>query len=305
MSGYHAKYTVELPPFPGTLRKEKKEGRKEAYALTDEQVKWLRKALRKASSQQIGRMMGVSDTTVYRLAMNASAAVLSRFLKVAPFPGTLKRGRYNSIILTEEQIEWLREWYPKTENGIILHESGLSNTTLHVLAHKYGFKKSKEGMSAILRRNAKYVKKKLEGNGWYDMHRGKPLPEKCRQRAAEWRKEHGSPVLYMKENMPRLWKKRNEKLKKTVRKQCLMEHFRLLSGMKPQTRRHYVLTRYTRNQACRRTNALKRGYWFYADNSEQGGERWNIYWDEHTRRSALFEANSEKDGFHIKDGRKL
>ena len=36
------------------------------------------------------------------------------------------------------------------------------------------------------------------------------------------------------------------------------------------------------------------------DCSEQGGERYNIYYDNETKRSPIFERNLLKDGFHLK-----
>jgi hypothetical protein len=63
-----------------------------------------------------------------------------------------------------------------------------------------------------------------------------------------------------------------------------------------------VLNPYTRRQAEHRYNALKRGYYVMEDCSEQGGERWNIYYDESTRRSAVFERNLKADGFRVIEG---
>jgi hypothetical protein len=37
------------------------------------------------------------------------------------------------------------------------------------------------------------------------------------------------------------------------------------------------------------------------DCSEQGGERYNIYYDNETERAPIFERNLQKDGFHIKE----
>jgi hypothetical protein len=37
------------------------------------------------------------------------------------------------------------------------------------------------------------------------------------------------------------------------------------------------------------------------DCSEQGGERYNIYYDKDTERAEIFERNLIADGFHIKE----
>jgi hypothetical protein len=39
-----------------------------------------------------------------------------------------------------------------------------------------------------------------------------------------------------------------------------------------------------------------------ADCSPEGGERYNIYYDQCTQRSLIFEKNLEKDGFTILNG---
>ena len=72
-------------------------------------------------------------------------------------------------------------------------------------------------------------------------------------------------------------------------------------GLERKTRlRCIVMCKYTRSQTCHRYNALRRGYYVMEDCSEQGGERYNIYYDEQTVRSEKFEKNLLKDGFSIK-----
>ncbi|MBO4551507.1 MAG: hypothetical protein J5733_12320, partial [Bacteroidaceae bacterium] len=56
----------------------------------------------------------------------------------------------------------------------------------------------------------------------------------------------------------------------------------------------------TRSQICRRYSAIKRGYILMEDCSEQGGERYNIYYDDDTERSEKFENNLKNDGFNVK-----
>ena len=56
---------------------------------------------------------------------------------------------------------------------------------------------------------------------------------------------------------------------------------------------------YTKRQTSHRYNALKRGYIVMQDCSEQGGERYNIYFDQDTERSPIFENNLLKDGFKL------
>ena len=90
---------------------------------------------------------------------------------------------------------------------------------------------------------------------------------------------------------------RSKERKETIRK----EMRRVLYGMERKTRlKCIVMCKYTRRQVAHRYNALKRGYIIMDDCSEQGGERYNIYYDNETKRSPIFERNLLKDGFHLK-----
>ena len=60
-----------------------------------------------------------------------------------------------------------------------------------------------------------------------------------------------------------------------------------------------ILCPYTRRQVAHRYNALKRGYIVMEDCTEQGGERYNIYYDDQTQRTPIFEKNLINDGFQI------
>ena len=87
-----------------------------------------------------------------------------------------------------------------------------------------------------------------------------------------------------------------EKLHETIRK----ETRRVLYGMERKTRlKCIVMCKYTRSQTAHRYNALKRGYIIMEDCTEQGGERYNIYYDNETERAPIFEKNLLKDGFHL------
>jgi hypothetical protein len=50
---------------------------------------------------------------------------------------------------------------------------------------------------------------------------------------------------------------------------------------------------------CHRYNALRRGYIIMQDCSEQSGERYNIYYEDQTERTPIFERNLQKDGFNL------
>jgi hypothetical protein len=60
-----------------------------------------------------------------------------------------------------------------------------------------------------------------------------------------------------------------------------------------------MMCKYTRRQVSHRYNALKRGYIIMEDCSEQSGERFNIYYDNQTQRTPIFEKHLIEDGFTL------
>lgn len=230
-------------------------------------------------------------------------------MKIEPFPGTLTKKplRHNSMgyALTDDQREWLCKWFPEVENGRLMEASGMSHSTLHRLARELGLSKSRKGMKRIKKRQAAAIKKTCEENGYYDSIRGKKPSLQCREATArmwqeirEGKREH--PTSIMKRKNPRRYRKwmqrKSEERKETIRK----ENLRVLYGLERKTRlKCIVMCPYTRSQTSHRYNALRRGYIIIDDTSEQGGERYNIYYDNDTKRSPAFEKNLFNDGFHI------
>ena len=243
-------------------------------------------------------------------------------MKIDPFPGeltlqlvdkpfTTKTGKagcqhIRSYVLTPEQEAWFRRWFPEVENARLMEASGMTCSTLHRFAREFGLTKSERGIRGIKRRQAAHIKRLCEKNGWYDSLRGKPVSEACRRATAQmWqeirdgKREH--PARIMKRRNPRKYRKwmqrKSEARKETIRK----ETRRVIYGLARQTRlKCVVLCKYTKRQVSHRYNALKRGYIIMEDCSEQGGERYNIYYDKETERAPIFEKNLLKDGFCIK-----
>ena len=244
-------------------------------------------------------------------------------MNIDPFPGVLtaqfvdrpfttKTGRagcqhVKAYVLTDEQREWLCRWFPEEENSRLMKVSGMSHSTLHRFAHEFGLTKRPKGIKRIKKRQAAHIKRVCEKNGYYDWLRGRQPSEACRKATAQmWqdirdgKREH--PARIMKRTNPRKYRKwmqrKSEERKETIRK----ETRRVLYGMERKTRlKCIVMCPYTRRQTSHRYNALKRGYIIMEDCTEQGGERYNIYYDHDTERSPFFERNLLKDGFHLKE----
>ena len=183
--------------------------------------------------------------------------------------------------------------------------SGMSHSTLHRFARELHLTKSKAGMKRISRRQARHNKRVCERNGYYDSLRGHQPSLACREGSArmwqeirEGKREH--PARIMRRTNPRRYRQwmqnKSQARKEVIRK----EKLRVKYGLERKTRlRCIVMVKYTRSQVCRRYNALRRGYIVMQDCSDEGGERYNIYYDSHTRRSEAFEQNLIGDGFHV------
>ena len=130
-------------------------------------------------------------------------------MKIDPFPGELttqlvehpfvtKTGRHGcqrnyTIVLTPEQAEWLRRYYPEVEGPVLMQLSGMSHSTLHRFAREMHLVKSAKGLRAIKRRQARHIKKVCERNGYYDSLRGRQPSEACRK-ATEYCDQQGYPI---------------------------------------------------------------------------------------------------------------
>lgn len=244
-------------------------------------------------------------------------------MKIDPFPQVLtaryiekpyitKKGnkgihRVKAFVLTDEQEAWFHKWFPEVENTIIAEVSGMSLNVLHRFARKYGLTKSEKGFKAIKRRQAAHVKKVCERNGYYNSLKGrKPsaaaveATKKRWEEVREGKREH--PIKAIKRKNPRRYKKmmrkRSEERKETIRK----ERMRELYGLGRKTKLRLPMSKYTKRQVSHRYNALKRGYYVMLDCSEGSGERYNIYYNEETKRSQYFERNLVNDGFKVMQG---
>ena len=241
---------------------------------------------------------------------------------MTPFPGTLttqivehyfttKTGRdgcqrSHTIVLTPEQKAWFVRWFPTTENDRLMQASGMRFGTLHRLARQLGLKKSAKGLHGIMVRHGARVKKKLTESGFYDTLRGIAPSDACREAGKQYWQEvkegkRPSPMRSLKAKDPKryrqLMQKRGEYRKELMRR----ERLRLKYGLPLQSRLRTIrLQNYSKSQVQRRYNAIRRGYILMTDCSEQGGERFNIYYDASTTRSPRFEQNCQADGFHIK-----
>lgn len=209
----------------------------------------------------------------------------------------MRRGKNGSTeyYLTPDLEEKFRKLFPKHSNIRIMTWFGISFATLQRFKRQLGLQKD---MTAIRKELARDVKKICEKNGWYDSIRGKALSPQCIEATKKMRASGFHPILRLKEKNPRKYRKlmqqRSENRLALERK----ERRRVNIGLEQQTRLHRPQFKYTRTQVHHRYSALNKGY-ILGDMRELSGERYTIYYDKKTARSAKFEHNCELDGFTI------
>lgn len=225
-------------------------------------------------------------------------------MKLAPFPGPVRRQPpYGKVVLSEQQLTWLRTFFPVIENPRLIRVSGLSHSVLHRIAREYGLAKSEEGLKAIKRRQAAHIKRVCERNGYYDSLRGKKPSQKCLDAYKEYlrsdRYEH--PMKKLKREHPRAYAARMKKMSQARKDLIRKEKCKDFYGLERKTKLRLPMQPYTRRQVSHRYNALRRGYLLAADCSEGTGERYVIYFNINTQRSPMFERNCIDDGFKFKE----
>lgn len=224
------------------------------------------------------------------------------------FPGEIKRGggNHHAVILTEEQIEWLRRWYPVTENGRLAKAMGLSIGCVRKYAGLNGITKSEDGMREIWKRQNRAMVRTFNKKGYYDAKRGHaPSAATIEGNRRRWQAiregKRKDPITTVRESDPEryaaLMKHQSDVHKEIVRK----EKMRVAYGLERKTSlRIAVVKPYTSSQVAHRHNALVRGYLLDEDCREGQPGRYVIWYDDKTKRNAVFEANCIKIGFEIR-----
>lgn len=230
--------------------------------------------------------------------------------KIRPFPGPMQKKRSNGgskYVLTAEQEQWLRDYFPTHRGDMLRAMMGVSLSTFYRLLKCCGVEKTDAQRARIFRRNAKIGRQTCEANGYYDSIRGKRPSQQCIDGSrAMWQRIHSGEALHplqkIKKDNPRRYKRLCEERSRKRKMVFKIERLRLMSGLKQETKLNVCAQPFTRSQTCHRNNALKRGYYYYVTRGEQSPERWNIYFDKDTIRSPRFEANLKADGFHVVEG---
>lgn len=213
------------------------------------------------------------------------------------FPGTIARGKYGAVVLSDEQLDWLRREFPKTENRRLAKAMNVSNRTIPRLARKYKLTKSEAGLKAILKRQAKEALK--TNKAYHESLRGKRPSQatldgyQAYLHSERWK----HPFKILKAKNPAAYQDLMQRRSETHRALWMQERKRMERGLSQQSRLH--IYRYTKSQLCHRLNAYKRGY--IIPHPQDLDNRMVIWYDEETDRAEIFEQNLRADGFLLKD----
>lgn len=222
-----------------------------------------------------------------------------------PFPGSVEtaNGKTRRKVLNNEQLAWLRRWFPVTENNRLAKVMRISEQKLRDFAVENGLKKTAAGIKAIKRRQTKAMVKTNNLNGCYDRKRGQPVSEATRDgNRRRWEEYRAGlrelPQDTAKRKHPKKWKASLKKRSENRRELIEKEKRRIIYGLERKTKIKVVVMKpYTRSQSHHRYCALKRGYLLDEDCREGQPGRYVIYYDDETERSEKFEQNCIKDGF--------
>lgn len=186
------------------------------------------------------------------------------------------------IVLTEAQEKWLIKHYQHTKNDVCAAKLGISQSSLHRYARKFGLQKSKQFMNRCIATTTAAAKLSHERNGTYPP-KGYVIPgsEDNRFRKGET-------------NEMRLGKRRNreriEKSAASLRRTREIEKSRVAFGLPQQTK--LLVKVESSKKRCQRYYLRKLGYII-----DRGS---NVaYYDERTQRSMTYENRKRGDRHYV------
>ena len=210
------------------------------------------------------------------------------------FPEPLRRTPRGKPILTPEQVKWLRVEYPKTKNGELCSAMGLCYDTLRKLAKTYGLEKNKKWMEKIHKEAQVAAVQRLHELGWYE-HLSNP--ENMQHTLAgqrRWLSEGHRPMEgWSRQRLTSFRKRQSSHMKQLLAR----ERIRTQLGLPQLTRRTIVNNPYTKQQVDMRHRMYAKGYTVI--DAVEGPERFCIYYDNQTSRSAKMEKFAAQIGFKI------
>ena len=197
-------------------------------------------------------------------------------------------------VLEGETLRMFEKLFPIHSNRRIAEWFGLSHTTLQRFKRELGLKKN---IKAVKREQARDIKKICEANGYYDSLRGKAPSEACREAARKKRQEGFVPLLALKENNPRKYRKVLQKRSEARKALFAKERRRMLYGLERKTKLRVLLSPLSPSARSFKHSMIKR-FNYFADDAHRN---WICY-DSTTRRNAKSEETAKKHGLQIVEG---
>lgn len=230
--------------------------------LTPEQKTFLRKHFADTEKHKLAQQLGISLPVLYKYAHNM---------------GVELPGPANKIHLTPEQMDYLVHNFKDHENEFLAYKLGISESTLHRLARRFGLKKCQAFLKA----------RSVEGGHtsiYYHRKRGTSfIPKKGDPVRPGSEKGQFKPGVKPIERLgPIKEAERLKKAGKTRRLTYLSERFRVAHGMEQKTK--LKLRTVPPGTYSERHYLKNRGY--ILDDTAMVA-----YWTPETRRSPRLEAN--------------
>jgi len=107
--------------------------------ITEEKIQYILRHFATDRNEEIASVTGLHPSTVYRIAKKAGLEKTPQYLDEV----------YGRIVLSEKQLDILLTQFKNTDNFLLASDLGISESTLHRLARRYGLKKSKSYMKQM------------------------------------------------------------------------------------------------------------------------------------------------------------
>lgn len=231
---------------------------------TGAQVERLCALNRKHSQAEVAKLMGVTVSSVRRM---------------VAYLGLKRKCGGRAVILTQDEIQWLRDNYAETANEEIMAHLDIKWSTLHRFARAYGLKKSKEFMHSYQIKNAQLARIVNEHNDWPP--KGYQIPNRNR---------FPKGVTNLMRLGPEREAERIRKMKETRKATIASERRRILFGFEQRTK--LKLNGRFRSKTNLRYNMRKLGYII-----ERCGQTATI--TSETRRSEHYEKRCKEVGISL------
>ena len=219
-----------------------------------------------------------------------------------PEPRPVFRKHYK---MNAEQLAWLKKWYARRPVTDLSASSGVSSHSLLRIIREQGFRRTPAQETKVRSLAGRRTASTSRKRGLYDNR----IPSAaCRAGQARYyadvragKRESGWAKICREQP------KRAEALRRQ-RRETMTEAWRRakrnhLYGIRDNYKLHAVAVPYTKRQSNLKWEAANAGYWCVEDLSDEGGYRYNIYWDDDTERNERLERNLLNHGFTVLDGR--